>query len=586
MVDKPAPQGLEKVVEGKAAVLFPAARSGVFYNKAQVVNRDLSILVLRVFAEILPLSKRKVQRDKLHVLEALGASGLRSIRYWKEIPGVAHITCNDLSTKAHDSIQENLAFNDVPIVTEFGGAGVKPNCDDAVTLMMGSRGGAPGACPRFNVIDLDPYGSAVPFVDAAVQSVDEGGLLCVTCTDSAVLCGTYPETCFAKYNAITARAKYCHESGVRILLGFLEKACNRHGRHIVPLLSLSIDFYVRVFVRVFTSKAEVKYAISKMSHVQQCSDCCNFHIQPVGLVLPSTRSHGKGSSHHKEDDGAEAEDVTEEMEDTKAPLEQPVEQPQAPPAGASEPVTLESVAKATGKTGRNSNGMRFLTGRLIAPQHCEVCGGSFQQAGPIYSSPIHNVPFVTLLLKHLEAHKSEFKAYTRIRGLLSLARDELQIPLFYDMPALVSSLKTRTPPIVKFRSALANLGHQVSSAHCDSDAIKTTAPGSVVYEVLKSWHSTVVRSMPECPPEPAPESLAARIFSRTAEIKADFTANRSFDYSKKQTGVTRFVHNEPFWGPMRAAPIVRGDASTDAPPTKRPRGEGDEPEAQESTTVS
>ena len=35
-----------QVVEGQAAVLFPTStRRDVFYNKAQVVNRDLSILV-------------------------------------------------------------------------------------------------------------------------------------------------------------------------------------------------------------------------------------------------------------------------------------------------------------------------------------------------------------------------------------------------------------------------------------------------------------------------------------------------------------------------------------------------------------
>ena len=66
---------------------------------------------------------------------------------------------------------------------------------------------------RFDVVDLDPYGTAAPFIDAAVQSVaDNGelnhrywqcyvasyftskGLLCITCTDLAVLAGTnYPE---------------------------------------------------------------------------------------------------------------------------------------------------------------------------------------------------------------------------------------------------------------------------------------------------------------------------------------------------------------------------------------------------------
>ena len=43
---------------------------------------------------------------------------------------------------------------------------------------------------QFDVIDLDPYGTAAIFLDSAVQAVKSGGLLCVTCTDMAVLAGT------------------------------------------------------------------------------------------------------------------------------------------------------------------------------------------------------------------------------------------------------------------------------------------------------------------------------------------------------------------------------------------------------------
>lgn len=45
-----------------------------------------------------------------------------------------------------------------------------------------------------DVVDLDPYGTAAPFVDAAIGCIADGGLLAVTCTDLAVLAGSqYPE---------------------------------------------------------------------------------------------------------------------------------------------------------------------------------------------------------------------------------------------------------------------------------------------------------------------------------------------------------------------------------------------------------
>lgn len=77
---------------------------------------------------------------------------------------------------------------------------------------------------RFHVIDLDPYGSAAIFLDSAVQAVIDGGyfftfnfkllilgILMVTCTDTATLCGNTPEACFNKYNSIPLRHRCCHE---------------------------------------------------------------------------------------------------------------------------------------------------------------------------------------------------------------------------------------------------------------------------------------------------------------------------------------------------------------------------------------
>lgn len=49
----------------------------------------------------------------LTILEALSATGLRSIRYAKEIPGVKQIIANDISKKAFEDIQINIRDNNV-----------------------------------------------------------------------------------------------------------------------------------------------------------------------------------------------------------------------------------------------------------------------------------------------------------------------------------------------------------------------------------------------------------------------------------------------------------------------------------------
>lgn len=64
---------------------------------------------------------------------------------------------------------------------------------------------------RFHAVDLDPYGCPTQFLDSAVQSVHHGGILMVTCTDMAILCGNNPNMCYVKYGAIPLKVRSCHE---------------------------------------------------------------------------------------------------------------------------------------------------------------------------------------------------------------------------------------------------------------------------------------------------------------------------------------------------------------------------------------
>ena len=52
-------------------------------------------------------------QNGITILEALAASGLRSIRYAKEVGGIKSITTNDISKTAVSSIARNIVLNDV-----------------------------------------------------------------------------------------------------------------------------------------------------------------------------------------------------------------------------------------------------------------------------------------------------------------------------------------------------------------------------------------------------------------------------------------------------------------------------------------
>lgn len=109
---------------------------------------------------------------------------------------------------------------------------------------------------HFDIIDLDPYGSMVPFLYSTIKSLNKKGLLCVTCTDSRVLCGIDKHKCFYLYRTSRGGSDTIRELGVRSMLQKINEVANSLERNIKVLLSIQSDFYLRVFVEITKSKKE------------------------------------------------------------------------------------------------------------------------------------------------------------------------------------------------------------------------------------------------------------------------------------------------------------------------------------------
>lgn len=195
---------LNVIKEGLAEIEFP--KGEVFYNPVQQFNRDLSVAVLSAFAKDYLALKKKQHLKGFSIFEGLSATGLRSIRYALEIPEILQVTANDLDPSAVELIRKNVEKN-------------IPKSESSNPKVDITQGDANSVLHRlsekdfiFDAIDLDPYGSAAPFIDSAVQKISNGGILCVTCTDLAVLCASHAETCFAKYGGVPLKGDVCHEA--------------------------------------------------------------------------------------------------------------------------------------------------------------------------------------------------------------------------------------------------------------------------------------------------------------------------------------------------------------------------------------
>uniref|UniRef100_A0A8C6VJW5 tRNA (guanine(26)-N(2))-dimethyltransferase n=1 Tax=Naja naja TaxID=35670 RepID=A0A8C6VJW5_NAJNA len=453
----------EKIItEGKAKVIFPNANE-VFYNPVQEFNRDLTyqgcVHLLHLFSPvaipgeentskvIVDLSEMgkdnleqlnyrgisdeetatvaevgEVCQEGLQVLEALAASGLRSIRFAKEVPGIRSVVANDNSSKAVDFITENIKLNGVEHL-------VTPSLSDARMLLYRKK----AAREFFDVIDLDPYGSPSGFLDAVVQCVRDGGLLCVTCTDMAVLAGKLGETCYSKYGGVSIGTTCCHEMALRIILHSMDLRANCYQRYIVPLLSVSVDFYIRVFVRVFSGPSKVKASASKQGLVYNCVGCGSFHIQRLGKMVSD---------------------------------------------------------------GKNFN-YKTACGPPVGPS-CEHCHQHHQLAGPMWAAPLHDLGFVQRVLSAVESNPGRFQTNQRIQGILSMVMEELpDVPLYYTLDKLSKTIHSNSPSLLQFRSALLHAGYQVSLSHACKNAIKTDAPSSVLWDIMRCWKLRRFQMNPE-----------------------------------------------------------------------------------------
>src|SRR6185312_11187235 len=87
----------------------------------------------------------------IQILEALSATGLRSIRYFRELTDVRSIIVNDMDGEAVRSIEHNIALNGLST------AQLIPSHSDAITLMQKYRPPVMGPIvhERPQVIDLD-----------------------------------------------------------------------------------------------------------------------------------------------------------------------------------------------------------------------------------------------------------------------------------------------------------------------------------------------------------------------------------------------------------------------------------------------
>ena len=246
-----------RVTEGGIELEVPGEQTegveeSVFYNPRQELNRDLTIATLRAFRD---------REDRAEsYLDAMTASGVRGIRAaadgWD-------VTCCDLEADAVSLARENLERNGLDARVEHRNVNALAH-DEA-----------------FDVIDLDPYGTPMPFADAAFARCRD--LVCVTATDTAPLCGAHFASGVRSYSAVPRNTDYHPEMGVRILLSALARSAARFDVGVRPLLTHATSHYVRTYLELDRKASAADAAVDELGFLYHCEDCLYREADP-GLV--------------------------------------------------------------------------------------------------------------------------------------------------------------------------------------------------------------------------------------------------------------------------------------------------------------
>jgi tRNA (guanine26-N2/guanine27-N2)-dimethyltransferase len=417
------------------------------------------------------------------ILDALSATGLRALRFAQEIPFATDITANDMSQNAVDSIRLNVKHSKLEDK-------IKAKTGNAMAYMY-------SYCDKkgYDVIDLDPYGTAAPFLDSAIQAINTDGLLCVTCTDSAIFASHgYLEKTYSQYGGLPLKGEPCHEGGLRLVLHAIASSAARYGMAIEPLLSLSIDYYIRVFVRVRKSPNDVKLLAGKTMIVYHCDSGC-------GAWSTQFLARNK--------------------------------------------VTANKIGDKLYK--------HSLAAGPSADEHCQHCGFKTHLAGPMYGGPLHNVGFIERVLAQLnEVDRETYPTHDRIEGMLHTAMDEITLgvkqdkpnganntqlldplipktdpaiqdhhPFFFIPSSIAKVLHCSAPGLAPLRGALRHAGFKVTMSHCKPGSIKTDASWKDIWHIMLEW----VRQ--RAPLKNQPKKLSAGIAIMSKTNAQGLVSNRS-----------------------------------------------------------
>lgn len=254
-------KGFIEYVEGETKLIVPEVSlrehqpplTPAFFNPRGKELRDLSVLAF--------LAYRRLFQDEVIFADPLTGVGAKALRLLKEAR-IAKALVNDLNPTALKALIRAAELNGLNERIEV--------YNEEANLFL-QRLGAPGRRPV--TIDIDPFGSPVPFLDSALKVIADGGMLSATATDTAVLSGLYQRVALRRYFGVPSRDDSSKETGLRLLLSAIVRRAAALDLYAKPLFCHSTRHYMRCYVLVEGSAIKADETLDLIGDIFYCARC-------------------------------------------------------------------------------------------------------------------------------------------------------------------------------------------------------------------------------------------------------------------------------------------------------------------------
>jgi tRNA (guanine26-N2/guanine27-N2)-dimethyltransferase len=243
--------------EGKTRLIVPRASLTtdppptfpVFFNPAASVNRDISVAITSA-------------TEGGTFCDSMAGVGARGLRIANEVGRIGLVSMVDFNHMALRIAQKAAKLNGIGRKCEFS--------ESETSSYLFSRFGRE---KRFDYVDVDPFGTPVAQLAGALNATADGGVLSVTATDTAVLCGVHSGVAQRRYGAAPLNNHFKHETSIRLLAGAVARVAASIDIGVGPVAVHSARHYVRIFLLVHSGASRADAALAKLGRVAWCPAC-------------------------------------------------------------------------------------------------------------------------------------------------------------------------------------------------------------------------------------------------------------------------------------------------------------------------